>query len=225
MNDDEKVKSFLNPYPCVLVCKENPDTECIKDHYHCLIKTEIKLSTFRARLKVHFGKDFAGNKHYSIKSIKDDENIKAIRYLCKGLSKTREPLILINTYDINVEENHKEYWEINEAIKYETKEKPKELCIKYITEKYTTDPTPTILPSGRAIHKPKPYKDVHGFSTDIVPKTFICNEMVDWYSSRGYTLPHKTTGTMIILQCMYNIYPPSMRNSILQEYYIPFSQN
>jgi len=218
LNDDEMVKSFVNHYPCVLVCKENPDTECSKDHYHCLIKTEIKLSTFRARLKVHFGKDFAGNKHYSIKSIEDDS--KAIRYLCKGQSKTKAPFILINTYGVDTDDQHDEYWDQNEKIKHEMKEKPKDACIQYITDKYSQSPKPTFDELLDGAPRPKKqYKDIHGFPSDIVPRTVICDDMVEWYATRGYPLPHKTTGTMIVHQCIYNIYPPYLRTTFLREYY------
>lgn len=209
LDDDDQVKDFLKTYTAVLCVKEDPDTEISSIHYHTLIHTDIKLPTFRARLKTHFGNDFKGNKHYSIKSIDEDENDKAINYLCKGKSKTKEPLIILNTYSIDTNDRHTLYWEIRADIKHQTKTKPKENCIQFILDKYTSPP----------------YTNLHNIEDTIIPHSLqiteaeICDTMLQWYQSQGFPIPHRTTGESIIKQCVYDLPQIEGRTQILHTFY------
>lgn len=180
LDDDDTLLTFFNTYTKVLICKEAPDTECVATHYHILVHTELKQPTFRARMKVHFGKDLKGNSSYSMKAITDpEEDEKAVRYLCKG-SKTQKPLIILNTYDIDAGKQYTAYWDVRKDIKYKTKTKPKDDCLEFIYTHYT---------------------DLCG----PVTEASICDTMLQWYDEQGYPIPHRTTGQTIIKQSVYNL--------------------
>lgn len=205
LDDDEKVKDFLKNYTAVLCVKEDPDTEVSSIHYHALIQADIKLPIFRAWLKTHFGNDFKGNKHYSIKSIDEEENDKAINYLCKGKSKTTPPLIILNSYNTDTNDRHNLYWEIRADIKYKTKTKPKEDCIQHILDKYNNPP---YLTQGNiAPH------------ATYITETEICDTMLQWYQTQGYSIPHRIVGESIIKQCVFDLVQVDNRESILHSYY------
>lgn len=209
LDDDDNVKDFLKNYSAVLCVKEDPDTEVSSIHYHVLIQCDIKLATFRARLKTHFGADFKGNKHYSIKSIEEDENEKAINYLCKGKSKEKKPLVIINSYSIDTDDRHQLYWEIRADVKHKTKTKPKEDCIQFILDKYNSPPYTTI-------------RDIENQDIPVsryVSQEQICDTMLEWYNSQGFPIPHRTTGEAIIKQCVYDLPQVENRQNILYSFY------
>jgi len=207
LDNDDLVKSLLKHYTTVLCCKEDPDTDCTKIHYHALIDSDLKLPTLRARIKIHFGADFKGNAHYQLKQT--DTKDKAIKYLCKGLSKTKPPLIIYNTYGIDHDEQHQQYWETRENVKHETKTKPKENCIQFILDLYNNPPhTNTHIIDNKRIK-----------STKFLTEGEICDTMLKWYTDQGYPIPHRTTGESIIKQCVYELNQVENKDSILHSYY------
>lgn len=176
LDDDSAILDFFKDYE-VLICKEGPDTEVPKEHYHMILKTDLKIPAFRARLRNHFG--FKGNRDYSIKQPDDEEELdKAIRYTCKG-TKSKLPCVIKNIdYDIN--EFYRRYWEVRESSK-SRKGKPKEECIQFLNDYFTNS--------------------VRGSVKD----EDICDVMLQWYNENGYQNPHRTVGQSIIMQMIYNL--------------------
>ncbi len=176
MDDDEAILAFFKDYD-VLICKEGPDTEVARDHYHMIVQTDLKIPALRIRIRNHFG--FKGNKDYSIKQPKDEEEQdKAIRYTCKG-TKNKLPCVIKNiTYDID--DFHRRYWEVRENIKH-SKGKPKEECINFLNDYFDNVRKGTIS------------------------EELICDVMLQWYNENGYQNPHRTVGQAIIMQITYNL--------------------
>jgi len=175
MNDDSAILEFFKDYE-VLIVKEGPDTEVPKDHYHMILKTDLKIPAFRIRLRNHFG--FKGNKDYSIKQPDLEEQDAAIRYTCKG-TKSKEPCVIKNIdYDIN--DYYRRYWEVRENAK-SSKGKPKEECIKFLNDYFDNT------------------------LKGVISEETICDVMLQWYNENGYQNPHRTVGQSIIMQMTYNL--------------------
>lgn len=177
MDDDDAIRGFFKDYD-TLACKEGPDTEVPNEHYHLIIKTDIKIPALRIRIRNHFG--FKGNKDYSIKQPKDEEEQdKAIRYTCKG-TKTKEACVVLNNINYDTDEFRRRYWEVNKNAK-SSKGKPKEECISFLIDYFNNT------------------------RKGPVSEEDICDVMLQWYNENGYQNPHRTVGQSIIMQMIFNL--------------------
>lgn len=102
-----------NSYDILVTSETGKQNE--RPHIHFLCQFDKTLSTFRQRLVKRF-EFLKGNAEYSLKEIPSQEKDSAVRYLCKG-TRTEPPNILINQLDIDTEDAHKRYWEVNEKVK------------------------------------------------------------------------------------------------------------
>lgn len=97
----------------VLVVKEVGSKEK-KEHLHIVLKPKKTVSTFRQQLLKQYP-SIKGNGSYSLEQVKDYQ--KMIRYCCKG-DDGQKPNVIFNS-DINIEEEHKQFWLKNAELKTE----------------------------------------------------------------------------------------------------------
>lgn len=102
-----------NSYDILVTSETGKQNE--RPHIHFLCQFEKTLSTFRQRLLKRF-EFLKGNAEYSLKEISSQEMDSAVRYLCKG-TKIEPPNIIMNSLDVDTEDAHKRYWEVNEKVK------------------------------------------------------------------------------------------------------------
>lgn len=192
LDDDQKLLEFFKDYDC-LITKEGADTEVPSEHYHMILKTELKIPALRVRIRNYFG--FKGNKDYSIKQPKDEEELdKALRYICKG-TKARLPTVIKNIgYD--TDELHRRWWETNANVKRD-KGKPKEECYKFLIDYFNNH--------------------IRG----CVTEEEICDSMLGWYRENDYSIPHRTVGQSLIKQVVYELGKARVNNAkvIIYQYY------
>lgn len=192
LDDDDKILEFFKDYDC-LITKEGADTEVPTEHYHMILKTDIKIPALRLRIRKYFG--FKGNQDYSIKQPKDEEEVdKALRYICKG-TKTRLPTVIKNLgYD--TDDLHRRWWETNANTKRD-KGKPKEKCYEFLIDYF-----------NNTVRGP-------------ITEEKICDAMLEWYHDNEYAIPHRTVGQALIKQTVYDLGRGRVQNAhvILYQYY------
>lgn len=98
-NDFKDYEYLVKGYKSLVVREK----EGVSQHYHGYVE-KIKKNTLDTRLK----KCFKGNKQYSCKVVKD--TILQKRYLCKGDSETIAPVVIINTLEVDIVKENKEFW-------------------------------------------------------------------------------------------------------------------
>lgn len=110
----------------LIVVKEIASNE----HYHCLITTTIPIQTIRSRLKVKY-EPHKDNYYLKKQKPEEEELEKAYRYLYKGENSMTLPVVPISFHTKEqIEEYHKQYWEIFEKLKDTTTNVEK--CYQYL---------------------------------------------------------------------------------------------
>lgn len=123
---DEYLLEFAQQYPG-LWCKEGPDLEkfCQKDHYHGVIHTSLTDNGLRKQIYNIFQTpvEYRGQRHVAFSKITDEKGGEDgfIRYICKGTEKLN-PLILYNSFNIDIQEKYDAYWDIFQDLKQKGKE-------------------------------------------------------------------------------------------------------
>lgn len=207
-DNDEALLQFTSTYRGIW-CKEEPDLEkhCNKIHYHGLIDTSLSDNGLRKQIYNFFEtpKNLRGNPTCGFTKVTDREG--ALRYICKGTSKTY-PNIVYNTYlgdEIGVHHSWMEsdgsyldeglpffptvdyyytkFWEINKQLHADVKKRRE--------EKKTAKQN---------------FKDY--FVNDVIPEysknysklgvSHICLLMFRWYKEHDKELPSKTQGQIIV---------------------------
>lgn len=110
-----------------IVCLE-VGTETEKEHVHCALHSDKKLSAIRKAFQRAFASLGAGNGTYSLKECDDDWD-NYLAYICKGVSKDEGPVIWLKQgleySDDAIAQYHERYW-VNNAQIAATKRKRKE---------------------------------------------------------------------------------------------------
>lgn len=111
---------------------EMADEEVSRDHSHTVIMEflNVKPETFRKNLLIKF--PHLKNRNHSFKKIKEDEEEKSIRYICKGKQDSL-PICVINTADIDIEKQYQDYWIVNRSLQ-KSKSKQKEISKNFLTK-------------------------------------------------------------------------------------------
>lgn len=119
IQDHNRFKKFLHSYKNFFVVSENEQTN---HHLQGVVTIPTKpvlpksaIDTFRVKFKALGW--FSGNKDYSLKL--GDGSEKYLRYLCKGESSTKPPIIYINNFLLEEKINvlHNEYYIENKKYK------------------------------------------------------------------------------------------------------------
>lgn len=131
----DNLVTFIKTASCAhLIVSEYDESDGGRPHIHSIISPTKTKSTFIQQLKAKFPK-VKGNKYYSCETVKKEENL--YHYLCKGINDTTMPVVHFFHPDVNPEQLHKEYWEVNKKLRTQSDgvvKKKKEKTLNWLQE-------------------------------------------------------------------------------------------
>lgn len=214
MDDDEGMRKICRG-TSALVCKEGSDEGAEEVHYHCLVYTNLQRQTLRKRVYDVLGPVPNISRKCAFTMPKEDlEGYK--RYICKGVSAEKQPTVVLNTLEENVEELHEGYWREYAQSKEAAKEKKKKS--KGRAEEFY-DYFDTLLDRENYIgHRVDPYVNPAPGTLSIT----LCGWwVIKFFVDQGYTMPGKFQAHQIAVTAYARFYEGPEKNKMqnLMDYY------
>lgn len=206
-------------FDTIICCYESADSGCSADHAH-FIGESLRMkspTTLRQKLRLLVKEATGKDNQYSIKTYKDGLDAEA--YICKGTPQS-DPEILINTYNVNVRDAYRRFYQRKSEIRQDKHAKSiwREL-MAYIQE---VDPTLFEPYSPQDLKQSTGgYSAMGGFQQKEHPHLrklarLVGNHLYEWCLLKDKAVPAK----FIAVQAIQSVIAHSVKTTEIKDVFV-----